>query len=289
MLILIYALLMLRDGCCTDDYKFETKTVSVGQNVTLTCSRRTSSLTQDSLYWIRLVSGNSPEFLGGTFTFDYDGVNVTPHITAKQEPQTFILHINEASLSDTGLYFCIKVQTLNMMFLRGEYLSVKGPEPDTISVSQVSPSDPVHPGEQITLNCSVFSDSDKKTSPSNVYWFRSGSDESHPTLIYADENSSGDCISSPETRSAQRCFYSFSKTVSSTDAGTYHCAVATCGQILFGSGTKLEIKGSELWDLQKANAVLIMLCVALTTTFIVISIPVPAIKKKTSCRGKTRF
>ncbi|XP_061582146.1 signal-regulatory protein beta-2-like [Cololabis saira] len=283
MCLLIYAILMIRQGCCTGDYVFGTKTVSVGQNVTLTCPRETTSLQQESLYWMRIVSGNQPEVLGATYVFDAsDSISKTPDVTAKQESQTFILHINETKLRDTGLYFCIKVHSLNMMILKGEFLRIKGPEPDTTAVTQVFPSDPVHPGEQITLDCSVFSDSEKKTCPSNVYWFRAGSEESHPSLIYAHKNSSGDCNSSPETRSAQKCDYSFSKTVSSTDAGTYYCAVASCGQILFGNGAKLEIKASDMWDLQTANVILCLLCAALTTSLVVITFLVYTLKKK-SC------
>ncbi|XP_061582148.1 uncharacterized protein LOC133447473 isoform X2 [Cololabis saira] len=280
MCFLIYALLMIRQGCCTGDYIFGTKTVSVGQNVTLTCPRDRTLSQLEPFYWMRIVSGNRPELLGATFAFDGDSTSKTPDITAKQEKQTFILHIKETKLSDTGFYFCIKVYALNLMFLKGEFLRIKGPEPDTIAVSQVSQSDPVHPGEQITLNCSVFSDSEKKTCPSNVYWFRAGSDESHPSLIYAHKNSSGECNSSPETRSAQKCDYSFSKTVSSTDAGTYYCAVASCGHILFGNGAKLEIK--DMWDLQTANVILCLLCAALTTSLVVITFLVYTIKKK-SC------
>ncbi|XP_061580840.1 signal-regulatory protein beta-2-like isoform X2 [Cololabis saira] len=282
MCFLIYALLVIRQGCCTDDYIFGTKTVSVGQSVTLTCPREKTLSNVETFYWMRIVSGNQPEVLGATFTLDGDSTSKTPDITAKQEKQTFILHIKETKLNDTGLYFCIKVYALDMLFLKGEFLRIKGPEPDTIAVSQVSPSDPVHPGEQITLDCSVFSDSEKKTCPSNVYWFRAGSDESHPSLIYAHKNSSGDCNSSPETRSAQKCDYSFSKTVSSTDAGTYYCAVASCGHILFGNGAKLEIKASDMWDLQTANVILCLLCAALTTSLVVITFLVYTIKKK-SC------
>ena len=51
-------------------------------------------------------------------------------------------------------------------------------------------SDPVHPGDSVTLQCSVLSDYKNKTS---------------------------------------------------FDARTYYCAVATCGEILFGNGTKLEL------------------------------------------------
>uniref|UniRef100_A0A4W6FCJ8 Ig-like domain-containing protein n=1 Tax=Lates calcarifer TaxID=8187 RepID=A0A4W6FCJ8_LATCA len=197
-----------------------TKIVDVGDDVKLTCPRQTSDHSIN-LFWIRLVSGDLPEFLGGTFSFDYDGVNKTPRITAKQEPGTFILLISKTELSDTGVYYCIKAKQL------------------------VPPSDPVHPGDSVTLQCSVLSDTEKKTCPGDhsVYWFRAGSDESHPSLIYAHRNSSDYCENSHEAHSLQKCVYNFPKTVSSSDSGTYYCAVATCGEIIFGNGTKLDIEG----------------------------------------------
>ena len=120
-----------------------------------------------------------------------------------------------------------------------------GPEPDITAITQDFPSDPVHPGDSVTLQCSVLSDSENKKCPEEhrVYWFRAGSDESHPSFIYAHGNSGDECEKSPETRSPQKCVYNFSKNISSSDAGTYYCAVATCGEVLFGNGTKLEIEG----------------------------------------------
>jgi hypothetical protein len=76
-----------------------------------------------------------------------------------------------------------------------------------------------------------------------VYWFRAGSGESHPGVIYTPGNRSDDCEKSPESPSpTQTCVYSLSKNnLSLSDAGTYYCAVATCGEILFGNGTNLNI------------------------------------------------
>ncbi|KAJ8337707.1 hypothetical protein SKAU_G00366730 [Synaphobranchus kaupii] len=40
------------------------------------------------------------------------------------------------------------------------------------------------------------------------------------------------------------CVYNFPKrNLSLSDAGTYYCAVATCGEILFGNRTKLDFEG----------------------------------------------
>uniref|UniRef100_A0A665WDM7 Ig-like domain-containing protein n=1 Tax=Echeneis naucrates TaxID=173247 RepID=A0A665WDM7_ECHNA len=209
--------------------------------VKLTCPRQTSDYSA-TLFWIRLVSGNLAELLGGTNSFDDYRVNKNPHFTTKQEPGTFLLYINETEQSDTGLYYCIKVRDLDMKFLKGTFLRIKG------KFNSLPPSDPVRPGDSVTLQCSVLFDSEKKTCPGDhsVYWFRAESDEAHPSFIYAHGNNSDHCKKSPESESTQKCDYFFSKNVSSSDAGTHYCAVATCGEILFGNGTKLEIEGKKL-------------------------------------------
>uniref|UniRef100_A0A3Q3MIJ0 Ig-like domain-containing protein n=1 Tax=Mastacembelus armatus TaxID=205130 RepID=A0A3Q3MIJ0_9TELE len=190
---------------CTEK-TFVTQTVAVGQNVTLTCARH-KSIHSETLHWIRLVSGNFPEFLGGTFTFDFDSVNTTPRITAKQEPGTFLLHISEPKPSDSGLYYCIKVKQFDMLFLTGIFLRIRGPEPEITSALHVASSDPVRPGDSVTLQCSVLSDSESDTCPRDhsVYWFRAGSDESHPNIIYTDGNN--ECEKRSDT--VKSCVYHF--------------------------------------------------------------------------------
>uniref|UniRef100_A0A3Q1H5Y8 Ig-like domain-containing protein n=1 Tax=Anabas testudineus TaxID=64144 RepID=A0A3Q1H5Y8_ANATE len=229
--------------CCTDtDHIFDTKTVDVGDDVTLKCTRQIS---QEYLFWIRLVSGTFPEILGKTLSSDYGGVDVTRHITAKQEPGEYVLNINKAQLTDTAVYYCVKVTILNMSFLKGTFLRVKGNYSKNIytDLKVKFSSDPLRPGESMTLQCSVLSESENRTCPDHsMYWFRAGSDESPHTLMYVDGNTSDQCEKSPEARSLQTCVYSFSKNVSSSDAGTYYCAVATCGQILFGNGTQVHIE-----------------------------------------------
>ncbi|KAM6999877.1 uncharacterized protein LKV04_004810 [Tautogolabrus adspersus] len=131
-----------------------------------------------------------------------------------------------------------------MTVLKGTFLQIKGPEPGITAVVQDISQDPVHPGDPMTLQCSVLSESKNNTCPGKhgVFWFRAGSDETHPSVIYTHGNRPGGCEESPEAHSPQKCVYSFSKNVSSSDAGTYFCAVAACGEILFGDGTKIDIK-----------------------------------------------
>ncbi|XP_035017601.2 signal-regulatory protein beta-2-like [Hippoglossus stenolepis] len=276
MLILFQLLLLLRVTRSERDQIFETKTVDVGDEVKLTCSRQTTNFGA-KLFWIRLVSGNLPEFLGGTYSHDYPGVKKTPHFTVKQEPGSFVLYINKTETSDAGVYYCIEQETLDMKLLNETFLKIKGPEPDITAVIQVPPSDTVSSGDSVTLQCSVLSDSDNHTCPryDKLYWFRA--DESHPSLVYVHGSSGDECNGSLEAHSPHRCVFNFCKSFSSSDFGTYYCAVVTSGEILFGQGIKLENEALNIWTVQKDNTVLCLLSAALAISLIVI---VVLIKKK---------
>ncbi|XP_039669011.1 uncharacterized protein LOC120566555 [Perca fluviatilis] len=228
---------------------------------------------------------NLSRILGGTIAYDFD-VFETRRITAKQEPGAFVLHITNTQISDTAVYYCIKVRKSNMTFSKGIFLRIKGPEPDITAVNLEFPSVPVGPRDSVTLQCLVLSGSENKTCPEehSVFWFRAGSDKSHPSLIYAQGNNNDGCEKSPEALSPQKCIYSFYKNVSSSDAGTYYCAVATCGEILFGNGIKLDSEVSVVGtcDSQNNNTILFLLCAALAIGLVVIAFLVYAIRNK-SC------
>lgn len=109
-------------------------------------------------------------------------------------------------------------------------------------INQKPPSVAVRPGDSVALQCSV-SQPDSQTCPDDysVHWFRAGAEETHPRLIYVHGNGSEKCERSPEAHNQQKCVYDFPWRVnSSSDAGTYYCAVVTCGHTLFGKGTKLK-------------------------------------------------
>ncbi|XP_029958483.1 uncharacterized protein LOC115396646 [Salarias fasciatus] len=275
MFVIFCFLLMIRVGRCIDDQKFDVKTVAAQENVTLTCPRE-KRLDDEKLYWIRIISGHQPEFLGRTFVFDYEEVNQTPHFTTKQGPGTFILHIHQTQISDTGLYYCIGAETLKMIFLRGVFLKVEGPQSSISGIIQAPPSAAVHPGESVSLQCSVLSDSEKKTCSEDyrVHWFRAGSHQSHPSFIYTHGNNA-EC-----GNSSQKCFYNFSKKVSVSDAGTYYCAVAACGEVMIGNGAKLDIKDSNKRPLNHTEIALCIVCAALAASVTVSVYLIWTIKNK---------
>ncbi|KAF3694135.1 Ig kappa chain V region Mem5 [Channa argus] len=264
---------------CTDEQTFVTKSVSVGENVILTCNLQKSGAIE-AFIWIKLVAGGLPEILGRAYSFLHDYEKIISRITTTKEPERFVLNITKTKPSDAGFYYCLKFNRFNITFLKGAFLSIT--EPDVTAIIQNFASDALYPGDLVTLQCSVLFDSGNKTCPEehSVYWFRVGSDESHPNVIYTRGNSSDQRKKSPETRSPQKCVYSFSKNLSSSDSGTYYCAVATCGQILFGNGTKLDIEDVSPCDSKKT--VLVLLCVALAISLIVIAFLIYAVVK-TSC------
>uniref|UniRef100_A0A3B4TDL6 Uncharacterized LOC111232759 n=1 Tax=Seriola dumerili TaxID=41447 RepID=A0A3B4TDL6_SERDU len=229
MLIILYLLLMLKVGRCTDKQIFETKTVCVGDNVTLTCARKGSG----SLFWIRIVSGNFPQVLGKTYSLE----SVDPRFRVTEELGTFVLSIKKAKLSDATVYFCMKIHQQNFIFLNGTDLRVEG--------KHIPTPDPVHTEASVSLQFSTLSDSETKLCPEEkcVCCFGAGA-ESHPSFNYTQGNSVCGYDKNPEGLSTKKCICTFLKNVTSSDAGTYHCAVSTCEQIISGNGSKLDTNGN---------------------------------------------
>ncbi len=104
----------------------------------------------------------------------------------------------------------------------------------------------LHSGDSVTLHCSVISQI--CAGEYSVYWFRHSSGRSDPGIIYTHDNSSDQCMKRSENGSStQSCVYSLSQTeLTTSDAGIYYCAVATCGKIHLGNGTKLNIEGTYI-------------------------------------------
>ncbi|KAJ8008356.1 hypothetical protein DPEC_G00103980 [Dallia pectoralis] len=139
-----------------------------------------------------------------------------------------------------GTYFCGSGYSNVVEFGQGAILHVK--DSGNISVLQQPVSESVHPGDSVTLNCTINTETCE--GEHSVYWFRHDSGESHPGIIYTHGDRSGQCKNSTETGSpTQSCVYNLPKrNLSLSDAGTYYCAVVSCGEILFGHGTKMDIQ-----------------------------------------------
>nr|XP_061832482.1 uncharacterized protein LOC133616923 [Nerophis lumbriciformis] len=98
---------------------------------------------------------------------------------------------------------------------------------------------PLRKGDSFTLHCWLLFDHDKLTCPEErrVYWLRFGP---RSGFIQAEGTSTEDC---DETHNPKGCLYALFTTVNDvSDYATYYCALAACGNILFGSGTKVDFQ-----------------------------------------------
>ncbi|XP_061643630.1 uncharacterized protein LOC133484691 [Phyllopteryx taeniolatus] len=273
-------LLLIPNGGCTGGPTFTTKTVAVGQNVSMECPRDTSTF-QDHLFWIRLVSGSFPERLAETTAFDLTEPHLWPsnsghRITAKKEPGMFVLQIDQVQKSDMGVYYCFNSTTwgYNVTFVQGIFLQVKDFPETEPSVSLDLPSDAGPPGSPVTLRCSVVSHpGNKMCTDGHVYWFRAGTDAAHPSFVYAHKQC-GEVVGG----SMQKCDHVFSTDVTSSDAGTYFCAVARCGEIFMRSAKIAIIEVCSTSDLLKS--VIFILGAASALIFILSAFLIFKIKTK---------
>ncbi|XP_029918559.1 uncharacterized protein LOC115367008 [Myripristis murdjan] len=272
-------------------------TVQLGEPATLECFFSAEGYSSRTIQWYKQSIGDTLELI----TTSIVGPKLKVESTSRYELKTFNnmshLTISSTTQEDEALYHCA-VSDWKGADWSGTFLSLKGntQRMSDYTVVQRPVSEPVYEGDPVTLQCSLLSDSENKACPAehSVFWFRAGSDESHPRIIYTHGNRSDGCEKSPEAGSPpQSCVYKFSKnSVSSSDAGTYYCAVATCGEILFGNATKLDIKANS-WpisfeDEEKAGkTALLLLSATLAISLIFIAVLIYTIKNTTCicCNG----
>ncbi|XP_028829853.1 uncharacterized protein LOC114786676 [Denticeps clupeoides] len=143
----------------------------------------------------------------------------------------------------------------------------------TVQVQQHFLLDPASEGHNVTLNCTVVSGG--CAGEHSVYWFRHGTPGSHPGIIYAHGDRSAGCEKNPEAGSStQNCVYHLPKrSLSTTEAGTYYCAVAACGRIVFGNGTKLEISRHNSFILRvyaAATSPVLIMSLTINVVFVIL-------------------
>ncbi|XP_045067754.1 uncharacterized protein LOC123482858 [Coregonus clupeaformis] len=177
-----------------------------------------------------------------------------------RNPDTCNLTISKTEPWDSATHYCGAMEVGEVKFGEGTVLIVKGS--NSMSVLQQSVSESVQQGDSVTLNCTIHTET--CAGEHSVYWFRHGSGESHPGIIYNIGDRSDQCEKSPEARSPrQSCVYNLPKrNLSLSDAGTYYCAVASCGEILFGNGTKLS--GMVTFDSDSQMRILVLLYIIRT-------------------------
>ncbi|XP_051810422.1 uncharacterized protein LOC127535765 [Acanthochromis polyacanthus] len=264
--------------------------VEISESTTLTCALPDSRLSSTKVHWYKQRVGDDLKLiviLQESLTPQFEPEFSNSRYKVNNDENFSNLTILNTIQEDEGIYHCAAIEWFGSSKWSGMFLIIKGDSQKTsdYTVVQSTASHSVHPGESQTLQCSVFSDSDKKTCSGDlsVFWFRPGSDKSHPDIIYTDGNRPDGCEKRSDTQKS--CVYRSSKTFNSSDAGTYYCAVATCGQILFGNGTTLDNQGSSMWS-QTVSAVTFLPCAFLALSLIIIAILIYSIKENNSDCGK---
>ncbi|XP_061690943.1 uncharacterized protein LOC133508673 [Syngnathoides biaculeatus] len=236
-------------------------TVEVGVNVTFVCPR--SENMGDIFYWYKMKIGYTIQtIVEGYFgQLSLRGLFKDGRFSTARVSDAYILNITNVNKEDEATYTCQAGTSYNMRFIDSTHLLVKDPTQKTFYVKQIPQAKSVDAGQSVTFQCSIFSKSHRNVSlcpeKSTVYWFKSGSGDSYPHMIYTDRD---------EEKLQGSCVYHLSKLMrDSSDTGMYYCAVATCGEILFGQGTNVETR-------QDLEPVGILLAALLASAVVVVAV-----------------
>uniref|UniRef100_A0A672QXY2 Uncharacterized LOC107603163 n=2 Tax=Sinocyclocheilus grahami TaxID=75366 RepID=A0A672QXY2_SINGR len=219
------------------------KIVRAGEDVNLTCTF--SSLLQTTTAWFKQTADRKNVQIVSFYiklqpSWNKDFEKANRFIVIKGDDH-FNLTILKTKPSDSATYFCVVSSHYTIGMGAGTRLLVKDAAVDRHTIFQQSSIDKLHPGDSVSLQCSIFTES--CAGEHSVYWFRQSLGESQG-ILYTKGERNGQCENSTESQT-QSCVYNlFKSNISHSDAGIYYCAVAACGEILFGKGTELNFRES---------------------------------------------
>ncbi|XP_061565777.1 uncharacterized protein LOC133420192 [Cololabis saira] len=215
----------------------------VGDSVTLRCFYDNVSF----LYWYMQSLGDKPTLISTFYVYStqitfYEKFNNNSRFTLDTENGNYHLTISDLKRSDSGTYYCAAQKVMVVNFAEGTAVSVKDSDLNIQALIHQSSSETIQPGDSVTLNCTVHAGS--CGGEHSVYWFKE-SEESHPALIYTHGGGNDQCERKPDSE-IHTCMYHLPmKNLNVSHAGTYYCAVASCGHILFGNQTKLDFTSGD--------------------------------------------
>ncbi|KAM9470639.1 uncharacterized protein Hap1MRO34_012579 [Clarias gariepinus] len=272
-LILLLSFYMTFSAKAVDFYKPSFVSAKSGARVSLNCTILDNSKA-DRIVWYKQKSAEMPQKIGERLLHADAKISsefIRSGVIVEKIDKGISITILHAKKDDEGLYFCGLSNWEKVAFFSGTFLAVTGDEDVKVSVFQSSALDSVPAGASVTLQCSVLSKS--RAAELQVLWFRAAPPQSHPQIIYTHHNSSHQCESGSSTHS---CVYNFSKNIlTHNDTGTYYCAVAVCGKIILGNGTRVQLATEKSLD-----PVVICLAAALGVCVIVIIVQAVFICKR---------
>uniref|UniRef100_A0A3Q0S7H5 Novel immune-type receptor 12 n=1 Tax=Amphilophus citrinellus TaxID=61819 RepID=A0A3Q0S7H5_AMPCI len=223
------------------------------------------------LYWYKQQLGQKPKLISTFYTYEnstfYGEFMNNPRFTLDTKNGKNHLMIADLQISDSATYYCMSSYLNILIFLESITVIVEDADSNVQALLLQSSSETIQPGGSVTLNCTVHTLT--CGGKQSIYWFKR-SEKSHPGLIYTHGGINDQCERKADTQT-NTCVYNLPmNNLNVSHAGTYYCAVASCGHILFGNGTKLDFEDdagayfSPFWS--SAFAFTSILCVLLAFT-----------------------
>uniref|UniRef100_A0A9J7YHM8 Novel immune-type receptor 5 n=1 Tax=Cyprinus carpio carpio TaxID=630221 RepID=A0A9J7YHM8_CYPCA len=214
--------------------------VHEGDPVVLSCFITTKQFSM--ALWYKQVTGEEPRLITSSVLrssksqfyneFDSNDFDVL------RGTDSFNLTIVKTVQSDLGTYYCAFSFSNIITFGNGIHLVIKGAKISKPMSLKLPKIELVKSGVKVPLQCSIQNELERLGGEHRLYWFKHGSGESPPGSIYVHGNTSDGCVRSEADCLSPTCMYNLPKKMfSSSQMGTY-CALATCGEILFGNVSK---------------------------------------------------
>ncbi|XP_042368494.1 uncharacterized protein LOC121962319 [Plectropomus leopardus] len=252
----------------------------VGETVTLKCSCQGDSVT--FLSWYQQSLGGKPLIISTRMRHNTEA-SISPgyqdrfKVSASGQDDINHLIIKDLRLSDSATYYCGILDFNAIEFGQGAFLHVRASPSNIQAVVHQPALEPLGLGESVNLSCTVYAE--PCAGEQSLYWFRHGA--AQPAVMYA---SGGQCENiTNEGYLVKKCTLNLAlKSVSSPDAGVYYCALASCGETVFGSGTKVELVAPPLL----VYCLIVALALSVIVLLVLASI-VHKLKKKlcSHCKG----
>ncbi|KAF5900306.1 putative immune-type receptor 1 precursor, partial [Clarias magur] len=256
------------------------QTVRHGDDATIKCGEKSLKDHKDNLVWYKQSFGKVPQYVVRTIknTHRMSGAFNDGRYSVTWDGKRFDMNIAGIKEEDTATYFCAQILENIVEFGSGTLLVFQA-----VTTNYQVPTQTVSlGGESVPLQCAVRGIATSCADEQSVYWVKHGSGESHPGIIYTHGDSSVQCERSSEADFPTRsCIYTLLKSnPKPVDNGIYYCAVAACGTILLGNGTKLDVKESNHW-----SAIVLITSNVLSVIVILVLVGVILTNRKGSANG----
>uniref|UniRef100_A0A8C2EY99 Novel immune-type receptor 5 n=1 Tax=Cyprinus carpio TaxID=7962 RepID=A0A8C2EY99_CYPCA len=207
-----------------------------GDNVVLPCFIKLKQITM--VLWYKQVTGEEPHLIASSLLHSsrsqFHNEFNSSHFDAVRGDGSFNLTVMNTTESDLGMYYCATSFSNKIKFGIGTRLVIKEiSKPTSLKLPK---TELVKSEVNMPLQCSIQNELVSSGGVNRLYWFKHGSDESPPGFIYVHGNTSDGCVRSSEADClSPTCEFNLpKKKFSSSQTGIY-CALATCGEALFGN------------------------------------------------------